>query len=442
MHSVEFQKEVLHMLSMNLKFALNFGLNLKPDYFDTQPLRILFSIMSEHILEYERELDYKDCLIKIENYIIRKGYSTDIFKALKDEASSVYNTTVKSEQFILDEIVKFTCMQELKTAMMKSLDIIEKGGDPNAVLKLIDQAVSIGAGSVDGQTFADLIDLPTQLKLKYNSLNMIKSGFSKYDYALLGGMAQEELHVIMAPPKSGKTTLACNMGAFGIASGKAVFHSSHEIKMIDVLTKYAVRLTGMTYKELIECDINVYAQKMKKFVALKPNLFVKDWEEGAASALNVRAWISRERAKTGLSPALIIIDYDDCLVPVKGTTGDMYNDAGLVYNDLLSLASTFQCFPYDTQIITSEGSRQIGSIDEGEAVEVLSRDTEGNIVKSLGYGLGQLGKDDELIELEFEDGHIVRCTKDHKFMLEDGSYKEAQDLTEYDLIATVTTGHN
>ena len=35
-------------------------------------------------------------------------------------------------------------------------------------------------------------------------------------------------------------------------------------------------------------------------------------------------------------------------------------------------------------------------------------------------------------EIELLDGTILRCTPEHKLMLKDGNYKEAQYLTEYD----------
>ena len=40
----------------------------------------------------------------------------------------------------------------------------------------------------------------------------------------------------------------------------------------------------------------------------------------------------------------------------------------------------------------------------------------------------------ELIELTTDSGHVIRCTIDHPFMLEDGSYKRANQLTEDDVI--------
>lgn len=41
-------------------------------------------------------------------------------------------------------------------------------------------------------------------------------------------------------------------------------------------------------------------------------------------------------------------------------------------------------------------------------------------------------KTSDLIEIELENGEIIRCTPNHKFMLKDGTFKEAQYLTEDD----------
>ena len=38
----------------------------------------------------------------------------------------------------------------------------------------------------------------------------------------------------------------------------------------------------------------------------------------------------------------------------------------------------------------------------------------------------------EEIEITLEDGMVIKCTPEHKFLLSDGTYKEAQYLTEYD----------
>lgn len=43
-------------------------------------------------------------------------------------------------------------------------------------------------------------------------------------------------------------------------------------------------------------------------------------------------------------------------------------------------------------------------------------------------------KEEEIIEVHYDNGAILKCTKDHKVMLRDGSYKEAQDLKKNDAV--------
>lgn len=343
LYTVDFQKSILKLLCSNVKFVYEYGVLLKEEYFEAQPHRILFGIITKHILTYEKEVGESDLLVLVDEYVISKGFSTDVFVMLKAEVKEVFKVYVKSEQFIVDQLVKYCRRQELKSAIVQSVDILEKDGSYEQVLKLIDTAVSIGGGSNEGLSFTDLLTLPAVYKNKYKPEKLIRTGFHNFDNALMGGMAPGEVHVIVAPPKTGKSTLACNMGAYNLISGKAIYHISLELKEIDIMAKYATRLTGLTYQELLSSPDERYREKITRFNKYKPNLFVNYWTEKTANALTIRSWISRKRSITGISPELIIVDYDDCLEPVGGGTDDMYNDAGAIYTDLIGLADYFKC---------------------------------------------------------------------------------------------------
>ena len=118
--------------------------------------------------------------------------------------------------------------------------------------------------------------------------------------------------------------------------------------------------------------------------------------------------------------------------------GKAHRNGDLYLHDLDILGP--YCFHGDTKIITEE----FGDISFEELVNkgvnkitVKSVDGDGNTICTMALLPRVTRTDSDLIELEFEDGSKVKCTPDHKFMLTDGTWKEAQHLTELDDIKTV-----
>ena len=344
MYTQQFQREVVKLTATNLKFATHYASLLNPEYFDTKALKILFKMINDYVITYEKEVELDDVLIKIEDYVENRGFSDDVYSLLKNESKEVFKVYIKSEQFIIDQLVDYVKFQRVSNAVGESIEVLEKSKNYEHVLKLIDDAVSTGYGIDEGLTFDDMMNLPDLYNKRYRPENLIRTGITGFDRALMGGMAPGEIHVIQSPPKSGKSTLGCSIGANILKTGKIVYHITLEIKDIDVLGKYASRITGFTQDQLVGCPEKEYHEKLKEYNDLKPRLFIKYWTEGSVNCLTIRSWITRKRSQTGMSPDVIIIDYDDCLLPTDSRIkDDMYNEAGSIYSDMINLADYFKC---------------------------------------------------------------------------------------------------
>lgn len=92
------------------------------------------------------------------------------------------------------------------------------------------------------------------------------------------------------------------------------------------------------------------------------------------------------------------------------------------------------CLIDSTRIQLSNGnSVSIGEIYENPEKEYLVFSVlNGNVVEKPIWNVHLSGYVNELIELEFENGHIVKCTPNHRFLMANGKYKEAQDITSED----------
>ena len=96
-----------------------------------------------------------------------------------------------------------------------------------------------------------------------------------------------------------------------------------------------------------------------------------------------------------------------------------------------TLGRAIICLTGDTEIITNQGTFKIEELkDQVVKVPCLSNDNE--IELSQECIVRQTGEVTDLIEIELEDGTILKCTPDHRLMLKDGTYKMAKDLSEDD----------
>lgn len=91
----------------------------------------------------------------------------------------------------------------------------------------------------------------------------------------------------------------------------------------------------------------------------------------------------------------------------------------------------FWCLEGNTEIYTTSGIAKIKDLED-KLINVYSVDNNKNTLVSDPCTVKMTGEFTEEYNVELEDGTIIRCTPNHKFMLKDGSYKEAQYLTEQD----------
>ena len=103
------------------------------------------------------------------------------------------------------------------------------------------------------------------------------------------------------------------------------------------------------------------------------------------------------------------------------------------------------CFTGDTKVKLVNGTHK--TFEEltkewdknKQPFEVYSRDENGNIVPGVAYEPRKTREVYEIVELRLDNNKIIKCTPDHKFMLRDGTYKEAKDLTKTDSLMPLYT---
>ena len=99
---------------------------------------------------------------------------------------------------------------------------------------------------------------------------------------------------------------------------------------------------------------------------------------------------------------------------------------------LIDGQGNFGCFTGDTKIKLLDGTErsfeELSLLKPDEIFNVYSVNGNGRIVVGEGRNARVTRRKAQLLELTLDSGDTIRCTPDHRFMLRDGSYKEARQL--------------
>ena len=100
-------------------------------------------------------------------------------------------------------------------------------------------------------------------------------------------------------------------------------------------------------------------------------------------------------------------------------------------NDVIGL--DILCLTGDTKIWEANGNWTPIKDLENKTIKVFNYNIEDNYVAlSDTCKVEQTSTTQDLIEIEMIDGSCIRCTPNHRFLLKDGTYKRAKDLTDED----------
>jgi DNA gyrase subunit A len=120
---------------------------------------------------------------------------------------------------------------------------------------------------------------------------------------------------------------------------------------------------------------------------------------------------------------------------VYDTIVRMAQDFSMRY-PLIDGQGNFGCFTGDTKIKLLDGTEksfeELAQLDPNEIFYVYSVDKNGQIVVGEGHHSRITRKRASIIELTLDNGEKIRCTPDHRFLLRDGTYKIAEDLSNED----------
>ena len=281
------------------------------DHYGTHPS------MSAMISILRTELDNEDEVIR---------------KQVRDYFARITSHELTDVKYIKEQSLDFCRKQNLKEAMMKSVNLLQTCSF-DEISKTINDSLRLGSDSNFGYDY--LADFEARFVPKHRL--PVTTGWKEIDAICGGGLGKSELGVVIAPTGAGKSFCLVHLGSQGLKEGKVVVHYTLELQDTIIANRYDSCLTGYPLTDIINFKDEIFSE----IKDMDGRLIIKEYPTKAATTNTIKTHLSK-LVKRGLKPGIIIVDYADLLRPVV-VRKEKRNELESIYEELRGISTEFQC---------------------------------------------------------------------------------------------------
>ena len=364
-----FQVKVISSLLTDRIFLQQVSDIMSPDYFESQANQWIVETIKTYFVDYGSIPTLDVFKIKTQEE------SSDILKtSIIDNLREVFKYVESDDlDFVKEESLKFCKNQEIKKAIMDSVDLLKRGQYED-IKKRIDEAMKAGADKDIGYEYL----LGVAERYTDNVRNTMPTCWPLINDLAGGGFGKGELIIFVAGPGGGKSTAMMNIGAHILKKGLRVVHYTMELTEAYVSQRYDAVITGIATQNL-KYHIEDIETELKK---ISGELIVKYYPTKTASVSSLKAHMDKLILQ-GKKPDIVIVDYAD-LLRGSGKSGRdaLHQELENIYEDLRGLAGEYEV-PVFTASQANRSSAESDIITGEQVASSFAKIMIGDFVISL-----------------------------------------------------------
>ena len=326
----QFQETLAQLILEDRPFADQIEEVLSVSFFELKYLRVFVSVLFEYRKKYGVHPTNKILASMLRTELEHENEAVQ--KQVRDYFARTLAKTVTFSQYIKDTLLDFCKKQMLKSALIKSVDLIQNSSY-DEVKTLIDDALKLGIDNNFGH------DLKKDFEFRYEikARNPVTTGWDRIDNLTKGGMGLGELGVVIAPTGAGKSMALAHLGAQAVKEGKNVVHYTLELSEAVTGQRYDSCVSTVPLSTLFHRKDEV----LDVITDLKGSLIIKEYPPKTATVNTIRSHIEKLK-KRNQKIDMIIVDYADLLRPHTHYK-EKRNELESIYESLRGIAQEFQC---------------------------------------------------------------------------------------------------
>jgi hypothetical protein len=285
-----------------------------------------------------------------------KKIDNEVLKvAIVENLREVYKVQNHDDaEYIKTEFITFCKNQQLKKALLTSVDLLGMG-QYDDIRRLIDNALKSGEDKDLGHEY----NVDTESRFRAENRTCIPTPWPVVNNLLNGGLGSGELGIVTAGPGGAKTWHMIAIGAHAIECGFTVLHYTLELSDIYVGRRYDAYFTEISVNDVVN-----YKDKAIDIISSLPGqLIVKSYPPKRATLFTIENHL-RKCIGRGIKPDLVIIDYPDLLKPAGKNIGKESIDD--IYVETRGLAGELQIPIWIPSQVNRAGAKD--AIIEGDKI--------------------------------------------------------------------------
>jgi replicative DNA helicase len=351
-----FQIKVLSSLLTHKDFLTNIYDIINEEDFNNQAHRWIVKEILAYYDKYHTtpSLD----ILKVE---VKKVENEVLQLSIKEQLREAYIASDEDLEYVQEEFSSFCKNQQLKKALLSSVDLL-KAGDYDSIKIMIEDALKSGQDKNLGHEY----NLDIETRYREDNRICMPTPWGRINELLQGGLGGGDFGLIFGNPGGGKSWTLVALGGHAVKMGYNVLHYTLELGEDYVGRRYDSFFTNIPVNH-----ISKNKEKVEEIVPqIEGKLIIKEFPTGRASIHTVEAHI-RKCISQDVKPDLILIDYVDLLlsrrknVDRKYEIDDIYTSTkGLARELNLPIWSVSQVNRAGAKDDVIEGDKAAGSYDK------------------------------------------------------------------------------
>lgn len=344
-------------------YAITVTSVFQPEYFEDAAMVDIFEYSKDHIETYNTLPD-RDIII---NSVARD--KQDAVRALFEEADTTDFSVSNNYDWLRKETNKYLKDRAIKDSIVKSVDVIDSGGDYEQVKKLVESAlckdIDIDLGLNYFEEMADRLK-----RVLSNSDNRVRTYYPTLDEMFNGGFPPYTLNMMIAKVHGHKTNIMTNIIARQVQNNVRVGLATLEMSEDMYSQRFDANFTNLDINRIYH-NAAVKPRFIQGIKGVKDSigtgaLYIKEYPTGRATVADFRRWL-RELFMRGMDVDIFFCDYISLMKAENNHTGDLYKDGKAISEELRALG-----FEFDIPVVTVAQINRQGTFLDFESLDMNS----------------------------------------------------------------------